>query len=662
MAERTEAQDPSPELMRRVQALNKLRGRTWARIAAGTPGMSSDILGGMPVSEAVRRHFPDRPTPAPGEFERAKAELLSEMGKLQAQDEDTRAKRKSAVLGEGGSTMKLLELAEKLYSTTANVAQRSAEARAKAFNDAAEARTDALLKQLEIHQGKLDPAQDSRVREVAKQFTPALVAGGLPDHTAMALLEETLKGFGDDDFGKVALLRQLREVTGPDFLQHIENAEENGDPSAKWINEQISGPLRVAAEEAEETLGEIAKITEDAARVAYFSGSGTGMQDYVNAYKTVRGIYDGGEDADERLQRLYEEITGKPKPFDPTAEMEALIEQFEKPEVAPNLLAARDALLASPQFQAYMRQNGFPPGSELQALRGVRTLLRDQRMEARVKGAQARARVETQVGKDIPPPTPSAQLAGAPEGAGADAVQEEITLERAGEDTERYKVVFDPNWREGPVDILVQDVITGEVKSFDGVPLEDIEKGMEEILFEQIPKMNSGESQARWRGLRTQAEAMAGVPDMPSQAVERWERQQREKELEKIMQPEGKKPVVLPGLPSLPELRAAAGNLLLQSTRPAGETVRKVGREVKKLRAESALEEAARQPAAEAVAVGVGDGPTLPHEMFVDESTPEARAKEELRKQLMEKGGKIYERKEKKARRQNPYHPWDQSR
>lgn len=555
----------------KVEELNKLRGSTYGRLASGIPGMSADIMGGMSVAQAMAAHFPQQQAQG-GDYYKTKADLLGKLSELQAAD----AERVEGMLPDMGDTLELLKITAELTGKYMGNIQKSAEAQQKAINQAVATASEGANDRLESLHGDVgDPETASAVRKHAVRLSGSLAS---TDHNiasaALQDLKDTIISMATDPSSQIMLTRQLNNaiiqnsqtIPGGEFrdLRSVLMGPAAGgaaDPSAQKILSIIDGKLEGVSAEVQKVLGE--EDARQAAMVvaAYNSGGALSPADpkaFQAVWDVVSGIRDGRLDADAAMQQLVKDLTGEDVGMDPSAEMEALLEQFSKPSVPPNLAEARQALLSSSEFQAYMKEKGYEPGQEVHALRNARTDLRDKKMTDRIQGAKTRAENE----RGLPSPSDSARLAG---GSGS-AERPEMTLAEVQANPDQYQVAMGENPETGEYELVIKDRTTGAVKAIDPVTLS--EKQME--TFREVAEYadETAEGATTYRNIRAEIDVPGGAFD--------------DEYINSILGPKAaEKEKKGPKIPSIPELRAATTNILLQRAQGLPSTARKIERELR---------------------------------------------------------------------------------
>lgn len=533
-----------PALLESVRNLNRQRSSTWGRLALGGMGMETDINRGMSVAEAVKRHFP-MPQAQDGNYEETKAGLITALAKLQEGDENERVAKMKLAMG-GGNRDRIMELTLETFNNMTNAGQKASEARIKALNDAQTERNSVTEAQLAENYGKLSATMPN-IGDLASSIAPL----GIGDVTSVSFQElANAVAKAPDNNTRYQLLKQVASAIsfrhdGLTLYKLIQDAHENGDDSAqdlyKFITEEVP-PIR---DKTELTMEAQQQQQIDIIDIIKRTGGGGDPQKIKELFTIISALYAKGEDPSEAMDKFREELTGQPPGTDPTEALEALLKEFERPDLPQSLRDARRALFASPMFQEYMETNGFAAGQEKFALRGLRTEVRDKRLSGNIKGRENLERME----RGLPPPGDSARLAG--EGPGTDA-QKHLTLANVAKQQGDFEVAYGPKPDgEGSV-VVIRDPSTGEVRSYD-YPGENDEL-LDELVFEEDRKKNMTLfSRLSEEFLET----------LPQQSI-------------KTPSTGGK---VKP--PSLSDIRTGATNILRQSQRPLGETARKVGQGVK---------------------------------------------------------------------------------
>jgi len=509
----------SPELLRKVAALNKTRARTWERIAAGSPGMSADIMGGMTVSEAVKRHFPRQTISMSGQdYAKLKSKMISDLNDYKSQEAERKlAQAEGREAKISGRKKSSLESAMNFLSAADKHAGIDAAAYRKDLLNLTEQRKESLRNEAGL--GELTGV--SIPKEIRDGIVSAAAPGDQPsiDHlnAVTQWIEMGLAEGQGEDFQIIPGAPEHSKWEGVKKIMALEEAYKgySGEGVFPSIFTKLKKKMQDKLPEVFQSwYDKTRELDKEVSKQLMYSRFGASNAEKIISLATaLEEFYDneGGKTPEEQegeLDGILASALGEePGTIAPIDEQEALIEEFEKPVVANNLREARDLLISSPQFQAFMVQNGFEPGlpaSELQALRTLRTMLRQHATSVRMKGADTRAQLE----RGLPEPTESAQLAGAPEGAEADAMQEEITLERAIEEPDRYEVVFEPGTadldkREVTISLLIHDKKTGSIKSFDST-WNEIPNEFVRIWYEQ--KQESEKAEALWGKLQKKVE------------------------------------------------------------------------------------------------------------------------------------------------------------
>jgi len=390
--------------------------------------------------------------------------------------------------------------------------------------------------------GASEPGSITGLKRLVEKFSPVLVEPGVKGLGSESFLELMNEYSVASNKKRVVLMEVLdkgvRDRGSPVSAKALLfNAKEAGDRNANEI-------LRLY-EEAEQAVDsaflrlttEKKELVELGVTGALAPGGVLGTGALADIYDVLWKKHSKNEPISEGIDGGYEIATGKSAPAE---KMEDLLRSLEADGLPPSLAAARKMLIESEQFQHYMQKRGLDPLAPGFAIRSLREELRDTQAKARMRNA----RVEADRQREVEPPSDSARLIGGAAGTEHPILNSENILKNSS----RYLVSV--GLIDDEIEILAKDLVTGQVKSIARPWNHEFRTLVEKDDFENF-------------GILEQELKESG-PDEPKQQEP------------DVMPPRGGKVRI----PSIPEIKAATGNLLRTWARGGlpGEIIKGMGK------------------------------------------------------------------------------------
>ena len=420
---------PSDRLADLDRALVKRQRSDWARLfgasvvgggVGAAEGPSAGIKAGLETFRSPREGFTPQETIA---LKKGVADAMAKYAKDMA---DTKL-----------TTMEKMSKKDELFKAILEAAMKAHGADVGAMSAAGESVNRALVGLNQNWTGAIadvvknqSPANATQIESAFNRIRDAMAGSpSAPQKDVTTDIMNTLTSLraSGDDAGAEALIAKL-ELAAPTFgIQSF-----NGWLDAAARAEGPAGPAAIAYEAVKDigrtmdtnnsALLEAAKADKDAT----IRSLKTMVPGADKALETATAFYERFKDIDdpEQITKAINDVLGGPNGENPSQPLEPfmkMLEQIDNESIpaASNFAEARRRFLADPEFQQWMKDNGFQPGSESVALHELHRIAKERVYNAKQNARQLVAsRVQGNVTAQTGAPSVSSKVVAVPGASG----------------------------------------------------------------------------------------------------------------------------------------------------------------------------------------------------------------------------------------------------
>lgn len=369
--------EPTNELEAKLHRLNDIRDRSWVGVAASAaPTLNAARKGGDPLAVAKSFQAKGSPKQDPLTIIGLKKDIITKMA---ADAEDVRAGK----LQLGKAFQNGSDLTEKILATASSFGGAQASAYASVQNnyrDNIRALASDTSKTVVQALGTVDEGSASSVGRALDELRAMMAAGGTVGPEFSAALASKLTGMRDER-SKAYLMEALNQDPGVQaqggLKPILEGMQQAGDQPASnalqvWTANQ-SFVDEVSRNVTNLPMAMFAATVEQMTQAGTL-GAGALGKNIEEITATLREL--GLADDPASRERIFDKLMAamRPSEKDPDAQkkFDKLLEDLDKPAelLDPTRRQAKQDLMSSPDFKAWMEQNGYTdPSTALSLLR-----------------------------------------------------------------------------------------------------------------------------------------------------------------------------------------------------------------------------------------------------------------------------------------------------